>query len=771
MTRKFKKSSAVWFRLSWVILVGFLVACGGGSKENPVPAGAFTLNAGSPSFTARQGSGVVPAAQSFPLTVTGPGVAYVGAAYVGGATQPGWLGIDLTGAGTSFMLRLSIRSTSYSPGTYTSTFSVGTADQAGKVLQSQSITVAYTVTEALSFVTAPVVRSCIFGDALQAENLSLQVRGQSQEWTLRSSATWLQVPSDTFRGAQTVTAVLDPRSLAPGTYETTLQATNKTDSTDIASLGVRLTVTAPTLSLAQGNLVFGGTDGLAPLTSQPLAFTLSTGAGLHPFTITTLTQDGGSWLKVDRASGSVGAAGGTAQISIDRTGLRGGTYTGSFTLTANVLGATYTETRTVTLNLEANRLVPSTLGVAFTKLADRSVLARKVAVHSTLGRTDVPWSARSNCAWLTVTPSGNTGGTLELTADPTGLPLGITQVATVTLVSSDPTVENQPTLRVGLYISDATAGTITLDTMPEFLATSPVEPLVALSSGNSTTVELVNVFDGTVAARIPSAAAKPGAVAFSEDGRHLFVYDQTNMAVNQFDLQNGTRLAVYNASNGGGSGRGIIQFHPNGHSMLVTPSGQMYDLESGSATHCAVVPMAGSAFSLKASPDQSLLLSHSGGLTRVTRSALEGGKVVVESRQGAGTAEGRDGEACFSASGDRIYTASGAPYDFPATSLATLTVVQRLPGGPYPNAIQSSWNGLVIGGIDGYYDGNDIWIYDGPTGVNLGMLSSNARSGGYRSLRDRGLVLSADGLRVVSTWRYGYPGTTGGTVIQNLPIR
>jgi hypothetical protein len=56
---------------------------------------------------------------------------------------------------------------------------------------------------------------------------------------------------------------------------------------------------------------------------------------------------------------------------------------------------------------------------------------------------------------------------------------------------------------------------------------------------------------------------------------------------------------------------------------------------------------------------------------------------------------------------------------------------------------------VVIGGIDGYYNSTDIWIYDGVTGLELAQTSSS-ESGSYRSLRDRGLAASGDATRLIS---------------------
>jgi hypothetical protein len=77
-------------------------------------------------------------------------------------------------------------------------------------------------------------------------------------------------------------------------------------------------------------------------------------------------------------------------------------------------------------------------------------------------------------------------------------------------------------------------------------------------------------------------------------------------------------------------------------------------------------------------------------------------------------------------------------------------VVQVLPGAAYPNSILCLWNGVVIGGIDGYYETYDIWIYNGPTGQLLGNVSSTEGPGAYRSLNNRGIAVSGDGTRMIT---------------------
>ncbi|MCE1204232.1 MAG: hypothetical protein LWW79_06445 [Holophagaceae bacterium] len=758
-----------WFHLqrgsAWLslLLLVCLWACGGGGGGNSNPGG-FTLTSHSASFTAKQGGTPVPASQVISMHVTGTKVAYVGAGTTNGTSLPSWLGVGMTGAGADYAVTITVNSTQMPSGAYTATFQVGTGDANGNILQTQNITVTLTITESLAITSFEIFQSFLYGGISETSSHSVDIHAPNRDWTVSSNAAWLQVPPGTLNGNQTITVTVDASSLTPGTYHATLTATAKLDASDTASLPVTVVVNAPTLTLRGTTLVFGGSDGRGALTAQALAFALGSGSASHAYTVTAQTTSGGNWLKVDPTSGLLNDSDALVQVSVDRTGLRSGTYEGDLQVTVQVKGQTLQATRHVVLNLDANRLVPSTLGVAFTKLPSRSVLTRSIPILSNLGRTNVPWTATSDSAWLAVTPSGVTGGALTLTADPAGLTAETTHFAIVTLGSGDASVENQPTIRVGLHITAHDASTVTLDYPAAHQAASPVEPLLALNDGAASEVRLYNAFDGTLVRTLANVAATPGNMTFSEDGRVLFVHDPTNLGVVAVDPVDGTKLHTFHSSEWVYA---VAVFHPAGIPMLIVPGGIAYDLTSNTMVQSQYLNLLGSSLTLKPSPDQTMLVTHWGGAMKVDWTALNGGLLNASWGPSALDVSGREGEACFSANGDRIYTASGGTYDFPATAVATNTLIQRLPGAPYPNAMVSSWNGLVVGGIDGYYALQDIFCYDSPSGIGRGNLSSNSSANAYRSLRHRGLALSADGLRVFSLF---VPSSgPAGVYLQDLP--
>jgi hypothetical protein len=216
--------------------------------------------------------------------------------------------------------------------------------------------------------------------------------------------------------------------------------------------------------------------------------------------------------------------------------------------------------------------------------------------------------------------------------------------------------------------------------------------------------------------------------------------------------------------------------HPAGYAMLITAAGRAYDLASGTQFQDNTFMWSSEPFGFSTSPDQSLVASQTGVAHRISRSALHGGTLVTQSdvvTPPPGTVENpSNGQSCFSITGDRIYTASGAPYSFPATSVATSLVIQTLIATNYPDSVQCVWNGLVVGGIDGYYNPYDVYVYVGATGFLLQELSSSGTSAGsYRDLASRGLAVSADGTMLVSAWTGLIGGTTpaSGVYFQPLP--
>jgi len=754
--------------LASIVSLSTLVACGGGgggaASPPPPPQGAFTLSTSSVTFNSLQAD-TAPAESDVTITLTGTGTAVVGAAYVSPQTQPTWLGINITGSGTTYKLALTILTTQLNPGQYTSTFQVGTANSSGSILASQPVTVTFTVVGRLAVQSPAYTGTFTYGSSQAADTASITVAAGGHSWAAASDSSWLTVPTTTQTGDGTVQATISTAGLAPGQYVGHIKVQDTAYPADAAALTFTVTVVAPVFTASATSVALGGSDGLS---NAPQTFTVSlnTGTATYPYTVVVSTTSGGSWLHASSASGSVGANPVSLTFSGDRSQLVGGTYSGQINVTATVGALTLTQTLPVTYNAEANRLSVAAAGVGFLSMPGRSVLTRTVRVYNTLGRTDVPWTASSDSSWLTATTSGVTGGDITLTANPAGLPLDTTQFATVTVKSSDTTVENQQTIRVGLNLRSTAAAALSVSASGRFIAASPVEPIVFVVDANGKVVGY-DVRDGTVK-RTFTSVVNPGKLVVGPDGTRLYVYDQTNLQVDELDAVTGTVLHTYGSPSSGAIGGGLIVARPAGYTLLVTPSGLTYDLAAGTPYPAPGVAAASGSYSFDVSADQSKLISFDGSVYGILRTALAGGPFASTFIVNTGTTQGAAGQACIGADGDTVYTASGAPYDFPGYSLKSRLVVQTLPGTNYPNSMQCVWNGLVIGGVDGYYAPADVWVYFGSTGAQLAQLSS-ATETNYRSLVDRGLAVAGDGTWLISL-SLSTPGANLASEIRFQPL-
>src|SRR5262245_1114318 len=193
----------------WLLVPVFLAlaACGGGgggSSGPPAPpSGGFTLSGTSLSFDVLQGS-ALPPGKSLAITVTGSNVAYLGIAFTGGQTQPSWLDIGITGSGTSYSLNVTITSMQ-PPGTYSSTFLVGTGDSSQNVLQTQQVTVTYTVASRITISGTPPLYSKNYGEAVATLPHTLNVAAASdRQWAVTADQAWLQVPAGVRTGSAAV---------------------------------------------------------------------------------------------------------------------------------------------------------------------------------------------------------------------------------------------------------------------------------------------------------------------------------------------------------------------------------------------------------------------------------------------------------------------------------------------------------------------------------------------------------------------------------------
>jgi uncharacterized protein (TIGR03437 family) len=159
-----------------------------------------------------------------------------------------------------------------------------------------------------------------------------------------ASASWL---SAAIGANGTVTVSAGSAALAAGSYTGSVVITGSGATGSPITIPVTLTVVpAQSLAVSPSSLTFNYVLNASAPAAQTA--TLTSSGGSAPFTITTKTADGGTWLQVTPTSGTTPA---TLAFSIVTTGLAAGNYSATVTIAST--SATQTATLMVSMTVAA----------------------------------------------------------------------------------------------------------------------------------------------------------------------------------------------------------------------------------------------------------------------------------------------------------------------------------------------------------------------------------------------------------------------------------
>jgi DNA-binding beta-propeller fold protein YncE len=319
----------------------------------------------------------------------------------------------------------------------------------------------------------------------------------------------------------------------------------------------------------------------------------------------------------------------------------------------------------------------------------------------------------------------------------------------VTIDSSDPTIEAPETIRVGFWVSSADSNpTDTLNLTYTELATDHIRPLVYMHDGGSN-IDVYNVHTSAFVRTIPNVGAQLGDMEISSDGSYLYVADLTNYDIVPVNLDTD---AVDSPIDLAGAGSLWLAYgRTQGKSLLFSSTGLILDPDTGSAFATTFLAGYNSGSMPAISQNGEKVCGVRLGVSPYTiecydidYSAKNGGALTLTS---LGTARPGSNakDLALTQDGSRVYVASGAPYNFVGIDTDTMVQDQTLPANAYPNCVEIGSNNLLYGGAFSWYGPLDLWVYSF-TGIEQ---SSYYISGYADEIRDRQLVLSGDGLRII----------------------
>ena len=690
---------------------------------------ANTLTASPSSLAFTQVAGGPPAtAQS--VTVAGTN----GLAWTASANQ-GWVTLSASSGTTPSTVNVTADGSGLAAGNYSARITFSTAGSTASVDVSLAVSA-----PALQASSASLVFSAVNGAPIATQSLSISMNdGSAVNWSATTGSGWLLLSKTSGTTPDTVTVSLDPSigPLASGSYESTVTFTSSAPGAiPAATVNVHLTLTKAAFSLSPTTLVLGGSNG-RDLTSKSVLLGLNTGTNAYAWTATPSA----TWMSASSTSTTVSATAVPVDVTPDRTGLTGGTRTGTLTFSATVNGDAVSASLPVTFNLDAHKLLVARNGVALVKTPALTNLTRTVHLTDNLGAA-TPWTASADQTWLSVTPASGTGSTdLVLTADATSLPADSINLATVSIATTDATVELADVVQVGLWVGSATPGPVAVSGSFTELVADPVRPYLYVHGGG-TDLSIYNVHTGASVATVANVAANLGAMAVASDGTTLFAVDRTNFNVVPVNLTARTVGTGWSLSTRANTEPRLAYTRTNGLPILAATDGAIHKAADGSVLLTFAVPSQVSPTMLVAASLEGNAFC-AGGCRSLSYSAVAGGTFSVGTLSGYGGSR----DTTLAADGAHVYGASGAPYNCTSEDTSTGQSAALGSNYPYPGNVEVGPDARIYcGRYATLSTDKDVYVFDAG-GTQLGTVRVASTSG--LGLLDRQLAISGDGLRVI----------------------
>ncbi len=752
--------------LSLMLVTVLLSACadgvnpsGSGDKSNLKSASAslaaakpaLTVSVDSLSFQGQEGR-AAPPSQLLTAQITGD------------STKPPYMDVEWTGNGLSSVMydrsgdSLTIRVMPKDPaevgvGTFTDQVVVfACADTTcRKHLDGspKTVSVTYTVRNRLAVAPAALSFAHVLGSTPFPSPRALSLQGTSVNWAASADSSWIRLSATSGTTPSSLGIGIEPTALPAGGHVGSVTLTN-IDSGESVVVPVALEIGAPVLSAAPSALNFSGMEGRY-MPGQALMLSLNTGDSAYAWTATVNTQGGQEWLVLSDTSGTVSSSATALVIGVNTQGLSGGNYSGSVTISTEVEGEPLSRTIPVSLSLASPQWVADN-GVALVSTPSISKLNHTVTVKNRWGTSNTAWTASSDQPWLSVTASGTSGGSLTMTANPSGLEPNTIHYARVNVSYGNAQAQGNEMIRVGLWVGNtATSSQNSIASTFRVIEADPVRPY-AYVHNNGGTLHVYNVYTASLVTSIPGVGSSLGAMTISNDGSTLYVLDTSApRRIIPVDLSTFTAGTPWALNDGSNTLTSVITYaRPNGQAVVLTNGGKVFNASTG-----ALIPNVMGSFltyvsSYSASLDGSLFCGvynyyysdYPLYCYGMQYTELGGGSITLNARPNTSNYAYGGTDVAINHDGSRVYLAYS--WGFNVHDGLTMDTITTLYG--------DTSNGVEVGaddrfyGTSGYWYGSrDLWAYD-----SSNTLLNSYRLAGYgRAILERQLKVSGDGKRIM----------------------
>jgi len=265
------------------------------------------------------------------------------------------------------------------------------------------------------------VTSLNFGSSETSKSFNISNAGNGTlTWNVSADKSWISVSpvsgSSTTQATQ-VNVTVDRGNLAAGTFTGTITVSSNGGTKTIA---VSASKEVPDLAVSVTTLDFGTSE-----TSK--TFTIS---NIGNGTLTWNVSEDQSWISATPTSGSTTTQATQVNVTVDRSNLAAGTFTGTITVSSN--GGTKT------IAVSASKEVPD-LAVSVTTLDFGTSETSKTFTISNIGNGTLTWNVSEDQSWISASPTSGSTTTeqdqVAVTIDRSNMAPG-TYSGTVTVTSN-----------------------------------------------------------------------------------------------------------------------------------------------------------------------------------------------------------------------------------------------------------------------------------------------------------------------------------------------
>ncbi|HEY3487134.1 MAG TPA: hypothetical protein VGL10_03640 [Gammaproteobacteria bacterium] len=522
---------------------------------------------------------------------------------------------------------------------------------------------------------------------------------------------------------------------------------------------------SPALIVTPAEVLLGGEQGRDP-SPQPLEFSIDTGSDEYPWTISLQEDDDGTWLQnLSADSGDVSEESVTLSLYADPENIDIGIYTATATINVTVDGELITTDVPIVFKRDAHKLLASDVGIALASMPALSNLAHTVRINDSFGYVDTPWEASADQDWLSITESGVAGGNLQITANPSGLAPNTIHYANITVSSSDPSIENTETIRVGFWVNNSNPlSSNTVTASYGRIIADPIRPYVYVSTFSNNSIYIYNVYTAALVNTISIAGVSfPDTIlagmAIDQSGSILYVMDGTfisdpDRSTRVYPINLDTRVVGESWTSAPKAPSELAYARPNGVGIIFANDRYAYRAENGSQLNgmfgaADIGSSIGNRRYLATSVDSSTLcgindyelLCHRIGYSLTAEDDINFLQTADSNDGGADVAVNADGTQVYVASREDSFL----EFAYTTTDVNQLSLPHKLTAAYYTESVEIDAKGRLVGSADSSYGPKDVWVYDDNV-----LLGSYYLSGYAKHIVDRGVVPSADGLRIIA---------------------